>query len=126
MSLSLFWKSLVFWIAVLFALSIATALVPGSEKWPAAVPFVLILAIALCNLWFIKRKQRENPEAYKTSPRGRRNYMIANVAFSAFLALGTYLIQPNDPWHIGIALIWSVAAIVSAYRLVNELRRQGT
>jgi uncharacterized membrane-anchored protein len=65
MSLRVFWKSLVFWIAILLLLTVIISVMPGSQKWPRFVPFVIILAIALAQLWYFKRKERPDsgPEA---------------------------------------------------------------
>ena len=122
MSWSLFWKSLVFWIVVLCVLAFATALVPGADRWPEAVYVAIILVIGLGYTLYLKRQRLENPETYKMSPRARRNYWIAGVAFSAFFAALNSLTLPNDAWRAWITLLWSVAALISASRLFYEWR----
>ena len=126
MTMNLFWKSLMFWVVALFALVFATALMPGLENWPEAVPFVVILAIALGQLWYIKQKQRADPEAYKVSPRSRRNFIIAAIPASALFAVASYRMPGDRTWHNGIALIWASVALLYAYRLIKELRAPTT
>ena len=119
MSVRLFWKVLVFWIAVLFILSIGMALIPVSENWSHAVSFSAILALALVQLWYVNRKQRADPEAFKLSPRAQRYYLIANIAiFGLFAAM--YFLNPRmDAWTIAPAALWGVVALISAYRLFS-------
>jgi hypothetical protein len=125
MPTNLLWKTAVFWVVVLVGLAFAQALIPGPGNWPEAVPFVIILATALVYIWYIKRQQRANPEAFNLSPRARRNYMIAGVVTFAIAAVEMYFVI-DAPWHEAVALLCAAAAAASAYRLFKERRGPGT
>jgi L-asparagine transporter-like permease len=62
MSLRLFWRSFAFWITILVLLTVVVTVMPAAQTWPRFVPFVLILMIALGQIWYIQRKQRTGPE----------------------------------------------------------------
>lgn len=125
MSVSLIWKSVVFWIVVLVLLVFATTLIPGSDKWPEWVPFVIIVAIASAQIWYIKGKQRANPEIYKLSAPARRNAWILLIVVFSAEGFQRYFVE-HGAWHIWQAAGCALVVIGGVYRLVQEFRRGRT
>ena len=60
MYLKLFFKCLLVALVLLIALSIATALVPGSDKWPEFINFGVILLISFAFIAYLRRRYGED------------------------------------------------------------------
>jgi len=58
--LKLFFKCLLVALVLLIALSIATALIPGSDKWPEFINFGVILLISFAFIAYLRRKYGED------------------------------------------------------------------
>ena len=122
MSASLFWKSLVFGILVVFGLAFVTALIPGAEKWPEAQPIGVMVVITLGYLWYIKRQQGADPEAYEASPRARRNTWLASIVVFAFVGVENYFTAEDRQWRVGLSALCGLIVLLGAYRLYREIR----
>ena len=56
MYLRLFFKCFLIALASLIALAVATALIPGSDKWPSFINYAIILLISFALMAYLRRR----------------------------------------------------------------------
>lgn len=60
MYLRLFLKCFLIALVILIALSVVTALIPGSDKWPAFINYGIILLLSFAGIVYLRRRYGED------------------------------------------------------------------
>ena len=121
MSPRLFLKLSIIAIVLLLAMSVATALIPGADKWLDAVSVVVIILAALAVIPYLRRHEGGR-DAEQSQPSGQVDDSGRWKMGAVVVALGTFFLLGDLQSPLGYLMVPLGAALVLQYFWLKRKR----
>lgn len=121
MSLRLVLKLSLFAVVLLLAMSVATALIPGADRWPVAVSYVIIVLATFAAIAYV-RKYGGDRQAEQSLPSGQVDDSGRWKIGAVVVAMGAFFLLGQSP--LGYLIVFSGAVLVFQYFWLKRKRNE--